>query len=283
LVESVLMATGTEPRERENAGDALPPAVATLLAGLAEGDAGRAAVAFAAAATYAYPAGEDDEIEERTSVAAAEIHSALAADPHLGYPRTVRVCCVEGTDCLVEGRILEPATEAPIRSFAASFQLDRSGSIARGLLFRVPVVEDAGRAGEPDESGTDIRRALDEYFADLQAARFEAAMRNYSEDCLYSHPPYSPGATRAEFRGRPELLAGFEARGPRPARIFIDLSIQRGADLMLEGHAFSDGTPEGPQSSFVSSVSVDPAGKIRRYVAFQCRGWERRRGGGEGR
>jgi hypothetical protein len=271
------MATGTEPREQENAGDALPPAVATLLGGLEEGDAERAAAAFSVDATYAYPPGEDDEVEARALAVAEQIRPALAADPHLGNPRTTRVCCVEGADCLVEGRIHEPVTEEPIRSFAATIQLDRSGSIARCLLFHVPVVEDAGRAGEVDWSGTDIRRALDEYFADLQAARFEAATGNYSDDCLYSHPPYSPGATRAEFRGRAELLAGFEARGPRPARIFIDLSIQRGADLVLEGHAFSDGTPEGPQSSFVSSVSVDTAGQIRRYVAFQCQGWERRR------
>ena len=271
------MATGAERGERIGAGDALPAAVAQLLGAFDEGDAERAAAAFAPDATYAYPTVETDEVAPRTVAPAAQIRTALAADPHLGDPHAVRVCCVEGADCLIEGRILDPVTKAPIRSFAASLQLDRPGSIGRCLLFRVPVVEDAGRAGEPDACGTDIRRALDEYFADLQAARFEAATGNYSADCLYSHPPYSPGAERAEFRGRAELLAGFEARGPRPARIFIDRSIQLGADLMLEGHAFSDGTAGGPASSFVSSVSIDAAGKIRRYVAFQCRGWERRR------
>jgi len=110
------------------------------------------------------------------------------------------------------------------------------------------------------------------YFAHLQAGRFEAATEHYSSDGLYSHPPYSPGAGRAEFRGHAELLAGFEARGVRPARHFFHVSVQRGGDLMIEGHATVDGTSEGPQNSFVSSASLDADGKIRRYVAFQTEG-----------
>jgi hypothetical protein len=275
------MAIDTTATRREPAGDALPPAVAELLSGLAAGGAERAAAVFAAEAIYACPAVEDDEVAPRATHRADEIRAALATDPLLGNYHLVRTCCVEGGDCLVEGWI-DDRLGTPIRSFAASLQLDPSGQISRCLLFRVPVVEDAGAAGAPNEAGIDIRRALDEYFEDLQASRFEAATSNYSDDCLYSHPPYSPGATRVEFRGRAGLLAGFEGRGPRPARIFLDRSIQRGADLMLEGHAFSDGTPEGPQSSFVSSATVDAAGKVRRYVAFQCKGWEHRRDSGAG-
>ena len=261
-----------------NAGDRLPQAIAEFLGGLGEGDAARAAAAFSADGLYAPPAVEDDEVAPRGTSAGAAIEEALAVDPRLGSKHLVRICCATDRDCLVEGWILDPDGE-PCRSFAASAQLDDAGQISRCLLFRVPAVEDAGEAGDPNDSGIDIRVALDEYFEELQAARFEAATANYSAECLYSHPPYSPSAARAEFRGLAELLAGFEARGPRPARIFLDLSIQRGADLMLEGHAFSDGTPAGPQSSFVSSVSIDAAGKIRRYVAFQCRGREHRRVG----
>ena len=271
----------TTATHRPHAGDALPPALAELLSGLEEGDDRRAAAAFSADAIYASPTAEDHEVAPRTVAAAGEIRPVLAADPLLGNRHAIRVCCVAGTDCLVEGLVHDRSGD-PIRSFAASLQLDPSGQISRCLLFRVPVVEDAGRAGAPNDAGTDIRRALDEYFEDLQANRFEAATSNYSDDCLYSHPPYPPGTRRVEFRGRAGLLAGFEGRGAQPVRIYIDRSIQHNTDLMLEGHAFSDGTPEGPQSSFLSSATVDAAGKIRRYVAFQCKGWEHRRDSGGG-
>lgn len=275
------MPEATAGAPRPFAGDLLPPGPSELLRGLSEGDASRAAAGFGPGAVYAAVANETDEVAPRAVLAGQEIGEGLAADPRLGRAHQLRVCCVTGDDCLLEGWILGGGGERT-RSFAASIQLDAAGLISRCLMFRTPAVEDAGEAGDPNRTGADIRRLLDEYFEELQASRFEAATANYSEDCLYSHPPYSPGAGRAEFHGRDGLLAGFEARGPRPARIFIDLSIQRGADLLLEGHALVDGTPAGPQSSFVSSASLDAAGKIRRYVAFQCKGLEPRRGAGEG-
>jgi hypothetical protein len=264
---------------RPLAGDLLPPGPSELLRGLSEGDAGRAAAGFAPGAVYAAVANETDEVAPRAVLEGHEIGAGLAADPRLGCAHQVRVCCVEGDDCLLEGWILDSGGERT-RSFAASVQLDGAGTISRCLLFRTPAVEDAGVVGGPNPGGADVRQLLDEYFEELQAARFEAATENYSEDLLYSHPPYSPGAARAEFRGRGELLAGFEARGDLPARIFIDRSIQRGAYLLLEGHSFSDGTPQGPQSSFVSSASLDAGGRIRRYVAFQCKELVPRLGGG---
>jgi len=264
------MPDATAGLPRSLAGDPLPPGPGDLLRGLSVGDAGLAASGFAADAVYAAPASDVEEDAPRVILEGSEIGERLAADSQLGCVHRVRLCCVESNDCLLEGWILGPDDDR-VRSFAASLQLDGSGLIARCLLFRTPPVEDAGGVGGPNEAGADIRALLDEYFEELQAARFEAATANYSEDLLYSHPPYSPGVPRAEFHGRDGLLAGFEARGPRPARIFLDLSIQRGADLLLEGHALADGTPQGPRTSFVSSASLDPAGKIRRYVAFQAK------------
>lgn len=262
-------ATTGPPRPR--AGDPLPPGPGDFLAGLSAGDAGLAATAFAPGAVYAAPASEADEAAPRAVLRAEEIAAALASDPQLGHGHQVRLCCVEDGDCLIEGWILDANGERT-RSFAATLQLDGAGLISRCLLFRTPAVEEAGGVGGGNQGGVDIQELLDEYFEHLQAARFEAATEHYSSDGLYSHPPYSPGASRAEFRGHAELLAGFNARGPRPARHVFHVSVQRGGDLMIEGHALVDGTPEGPQNSFVSSASLDADGKIRRYVAFQTEG-----------
>jgi len=261
----------TAGRPRPLAGDPLPPGPGDFLAGLSQGDAGLAASAFAPGAVYAAPASEEDEAAPRAMLRGEEIAAALAADPQLGRVHQVRLCCAEGQDCLIEGWILGPDGERA-RTFAATLQLDSAGLISRCLLFRTPAVEEAGGVGGGNDGATDIMQLLEEYFAHLQAGRFEAATEHYSSDGLYSHPPYSPGAGRAEFRGHAELLAGFEARGVRPARHFFHVSVQRGGDLMIEGHATVDGTSEGPQNSFVSSASLDADGKIRRYVAFQTEG-----------
>ena len=69
---------------------------------------------------------------------------------------------------------------------------------------------------------------LDTYFEHLEHGRFAAAADCFSEDCLYSHPPYAPGAGRAEFRGRAELLAGFVRRGNRPYEHTLAVTLQRG-------------------------------------------------------
>jgi hypothetical protein len=254
-------------------GGELPPSPVGLLEGLEAGDAARAAAAFAADAVCAWPAAQDDELDPRGVHEGEGIAARLGSDPWLGQPHALRLCLAERGDCLLEGSILD-SSGAPAQSFAASLQLDGSGLISRCLFFRAPAVE-AG-AGE-SETETDIRALIDEYFEQLQANSFEAATANFSADCLYSHPPYSPGTPRAEFRGVEQLLAGFRERGPRPVRVEIDLSLQRGAELMLEGRTLIDGTAEGPTGSFVSCAAVDGGGKIRRYVAFHARpGLDRR-------
>ena len=50
---------------------------------------------------------------------------------------------------------------------------------------------------------------LEAYFAGLRDARFEAAAAQFTDDCLYTHPPYSGGTERVLWRGRESVLRGF--------------------------------------------------------------------------
>jgi hypothetical protein len=214
--------------------------------------------AFAPQAMYAYWDGTGEETAPRAITIDPEgIGVALARWP----APEVLVCVQEGRDCFVEGRLGDGAT------FVAALQLAAGGTIARCLSFECPAVEPSpswgARSAHPAGSG---RAVLDRYFASLTAGDFEGACACFSEDCLYSHPPYSAGAPRAEFHGRAELLAGFQGvRGARPSRSpRIVCCVQNGPDCFIEGVV--DGDPPG--GSFVSSVSLGAGGLIRRYVAF---------------
>jgi hypothetical protein len=167
---------------------------------------------------------------------------------------------------MIEGDILGD-DGSPAHSYAMGFQLDED-RIARALVFRCDPVEDNADTVDDNVTGVDIRQKLNEYFAELDAARFENATTYFSERVLYTHPPYSPGTPRVAFRGRAELLDGFRRRGAQPCVNIVDVSVQRGPFLMVEGHDLVDGTSEGPTGSFISSATVDAAGKILRYVAF---------------
>jgi hypothetical protein len=211
--------------------------------------------AFAPDAVYAYWDGSGDETASREIARGREPIGAVLAR-WAGAKTLVSVS--GGRDCFVEGRVGDTAT------FVAALQLDGAGTIARGLSFHAPLVEPAPAPALP--SSHDARAILDRYFLSLTAGEFEAACACFSGDCLYSHPPYSAGAARAEFRGRADLLAGFQGvRGARPSRLpRIVCCVQDGTNCFIEGVV--DGDP--PRGSFVSSVSLDRDGLIRRYVAF---------------
>ncbi len=249
------------------AGDALPAAVERLLDGLSRGDAEAAANGFARDAIWAPPGDEGDEVAPRAVCRGRAIAAAIAADPQLGRRHEVRLCVHEGPDCMIEGQIIGDEG-TPSGSHGASFQLDRDGSITRALVFRAQPVEDNAGTERENISGVAIQEKVDQYFAELDAARFEAATGYFSAGAFYLHPPYSPGGPRVAFRGGAEILAGFRGRGPQDWAHLIDASIQRGAHLMFEGHALVDGTPEGPTGSFLCSATVDEEGKILRYLAF---------------
>jgi len=211
--------------------------------------------AFAADALYAYWDGSGDETAARELAAGPE-----AIGPVLTQwaGAEVLVSVSDDRDWFVEGRLGDTTT------FVAALQVTRAGTIARCLSFHCPLVEPAPVPRSP--SAHSARAVLDRYFTNLTAGEFDAACACFSDDCLYSHPPYSAGAQRAEFHGRAELLAGFQTvRGTRPSRLpRIVCGVQDGSHAFIEGVV--DGDP--PRGSFVSSLSLDDAGLIRRYVAF---------------
>jgi len=252
------------------AGDPLPAGAAAFLAAFAAGDAETAVAAFAAEGLYAFPGDAGDETAARRLGSGAELAATFAADPTCGAPHRLRLCCHEGADCLLEGYVLG-ADEEPLQSFVASLQLDRDGRIVRYLTFRCAATEDAAGTSTKNPSGADAQAQLAAYFRELEAGNFEAAKGYFSDDCLYSHPPYSHGSPRVEFRGHDQLLAGFERRGKQPKQHFVPVAIQRGPHLMVEGYVWLDGaTPDGGTESFISTATLAPDGRVRRYLAYVC-------------
>lgn len=174
---------------------------------------------------------------------------------------TLLAAAGDGDHWLIEGRL----EGDPAETFAASFTL-RQNLIARQLVFRCQLVEPPPAPGSSAAAGHDARAMVDRYFDRLEAGDFPAAVACFSADGLYSHPPYSPGAGRAEFRGSEELLAGLHRRGVRSVRHHLLVSPQSGAECLIEG--LTDDEPHG--GSFISSLSLDEDGLIKRYVALFC-------------
>jgi len=252
------------------AGDVLAECARAFFAAFAAGDAAAAAATFAADGLYASPSNPADETSPRRLGRGPELAPALEADPTFGSPHRLRLCCAEDGDCLVEGTVLGAGGE-PSHSFVASIQLDGAGRICRYLTFRCAPTEDAAGTAMENLSGADAQAQIAAYFEELESGNFPAAMNYFTDDCLYSHPPYSHGSPRVEFRGHEQLLAGFEKRGDQPKQHFVPVSIQRGPHLMIEGHVWLDGsTPDGGTESFISSATLAPDGRVRRYLAFVC-------------
>jgi hypothetical protein len=217
--------------------------------------------AFAEDALLAY---QDDSGEETAPRVLAhgrdEIGATLARGAFGNGRPEFLVRLDDGANRLLEGRL---AGEGGDETVAASLQLDRTGAITRGLLFRTPLVAPSPTWDvEDDAAPGDARAVLDTYFEQLGHGRFEEAANCFSDDCLYSHPPYAPGGGRAEFRGRDELLAGFVRRGYKAYEYAFAVTLQRGSECMLEGTAGG--------GSFVSSLTLDEDGRIHRYAAFYC-------------
>jgi hypothetical protein len=222
--------------------------------------------AFADDALFAYWDGTGEETAARATAVGPHAIRAAIAVAWGERRRQPLVWAQEGPDCFVEGRLLGDGGEA-FATFAAALQIDDSGAVARCLAFHCPPVEPSPTwvPREPAR-GDGARSLLERYFDRLSAGDFEGACGCFTEDCLYSHPPYSVGAGRAEFRGRDALLAGFaNVRGVRPTRRSrIVCCVQDGSDCFIEGVVEGD----RPRGSFVSSVSLGGDGLIRRYVAF---------------
>lgn len=261
------------------AGDPMPAALAAYLAALDAGDVGAAVAAFAPDALHAAPRAGMIETGAR---ALSEGHDGLRRDlaaRGAGSPvHEVYLCAHDGRRALVEGVARSTATGEAEAGFAASITLAPDGRIARYLGFagspapeRTPH-DDAPAGAGAGAAPTDMGVVLHDYFAALDRGDFFAAAGRFSDDVLYVHPPYRhtgiDSPDRVSFRGRAELLAAFTARGRRAFDHRITAAVQRGPHGLVEGVV--EGLPGGGTGSFVSSLTLDRDGRIRRYVSYYC-------------
>jgi ketosteroid isomerase-like protein len=173
-----------------------------------------------------------------------------------------------GDSWLIEGVVHDSLAGDPT-TFAASLRFNGDGVITRYLAY---MCAEALPADHGDGVAIDAGDVLDAYFVSLESGAFEKAAECFSDDVLYSHPPYQhTGITdshRINFRGREALLDGFRRRGRTSFNHRILVRAQHGPHCLIEGTI--DGLPEDRTASFLSSLSLDADGHIRRYVSFYC-------------
>ena len=182
-----------------------------------------------------------------------------------GARRTV-VAIDTGVAWLVEGVIGDDEL-----SYAASISLGPHGRVTRHLEFRTGshVPWATGIGGHADH---DAAAVLERYLTHLDAGAFHDAAACFSPDVLYSHPPYQhtgiSDPRRLDIVGRPALMETFRRRGRQSFGHRVIAFGQDGPHAMLEGVV--EGLPDGGNGSFLSSLSLDAAGLISRYVSFYC-------------
>lgn len=186
------------------------------------------------------------------------------------YVHEIQLCIHEGATCLVEGVGVEPASGA-FATFVASLRLGADGLVQRYLAYMTaPAVVPAPSGTGP--APADAAEVLARYFDALDTGAFADAVDQFSADVVYSHPPYRhtgiDGDARVVFRGRDQLLAAFTARGRQTFDHRIVAIGQRGPHCLLEGVV--EGLPDDGTGSFISSLTLDGSGRIRRYVSFYC-------------
>lgn len=256
-------------------GDRAPDAVAAYYRSLDDSRFADAAATFTDDVLYAVPAADAIETAPRVeTVGRAALLERFEARGPRPFVHDILLCAVDGAACLVEGVSRPVSTEGRASSFVASLQLDASGVISRYLAYAAApaVVPAPAQAAAGPASPGDARAVLDRYFHALDDGAFEEAAACFSEDVLYSHPPYMhtgiEGNQRVEFHGRTELLAKFRERGAQSFDHRLLACIQRGPHCLVEG--LVEGLPEGRSGSFISSFTLDGDGLIRRYLSFYC-------------
>jgi hypothetical protein len=254
-------------------GDPLPAVLATYYDAIDGDRFEEAAATFARGGLYAVPLPGVIETGPRTETvgptALLERFTERGSKP---WRHEVQLCVVEGPDALVEGVLVDDGG-AVIATFVGSARIGDDGLLSRYLAFscagaRDPIPTDVDTATAP----ADAAEVVHDYFVDLDAGRFTAAAAHFSDDVLYSHPPYKhtgiDDPDRIEFRGRPALEAAFNARGKATFDHEVLTSIQRGPHCIFEGAV--NNLSGGGTGSFVSSLSLAADGTIRRYVSFYC-------------
>jgi ketosteroid isomerase-like protein len=241
-------------------GAAIPALVASFLVG-----GPVAPDLFAEGAVVATP-------DESDSETAARLRIDPASDTVRRPAGRLVLAARHNASLLVEGTRVRQSE--PVATFVASVRFGTDGRIERYLEFGCRGARDPlPRGAATDLHGdTAVADVVDRYFHALDVGDFAGAADCFSDDVLYSHPPYRhtgiDGHERVEFRGRPALLAAFERRGRTAFDHHVSVYAQHGAHGLIEGRV--DGLPDGTFGSFVSSLSLDDTGRIRRYLSFYC-------------
>ena len=251
-------------------GDPLPAALGVYYDAIDSGRMDDAVAAFAAGVVYAVPRAGAEETEPRVVRQGREALLALFRERgRKPWRHVVKLCVIEGKEFMLEGVVADDSgTETA--TFIASGRLAADGVIERYLVFSsrgtlaIPVDLDPGVVPN------DAPRLIDAYFHALDDGRFADAAACFSEDVVYSHPPYKHSGIsdpdRVVFRGRAALEAGFNQRGVIELGHEIYVMVQRGPHCMFEGAV--TGLPNGGAASFVSSMSLAADGTIRRYLSY---------------
>lgn len=253
-------------------GDQLPQALAAYYEALDSGLPKEAAQSFSVDVVYAvHPAGEIETAPRVVRIGRQALLDHFEQRTQR-WVHQILVCAVDDSAAVVEGLTVDGDSGEPNGSFAASLRLDANGLISRYLAFHcAPAISPLpAEANSASTSAFDAMAKIDEYFIALDDARFDDAAACFSEDTLYSHPPYKDPAVgghgRAAFAGRAELAAAFHRRGRQSFGHRIVVDAQRGPHLLLEGEVdAADGTLLG---RFLSIATLDPQGLIRRYASF---------------
>ena len=140
---------------------------------------------------------------------------------------------------------------------------DPAGAATRLVWFRVGRVPDQAPADEVPAG--DGRAAVDTYFHHLMHNRFAAATASFTDNCIYSHPPYRGMRDRVLCVGADALLDAFvNLRGESPVRQVVQTVVQSGRSVFVEGVV--EGIPNG--GTFAATARLGAGGRIERYVAF---------------
>lgn len=254
-------------------GDPLPPALAAYWDAIDDRRFADAAACFGRHARYAGPVAGAIETDPRhVTVGSAAILQRFEERGPKPWCHVPLLCVADGRTALVEGVLHDP-TETPTSTYLCTTVVDDDGSIDRFLSFacpgaRDPIPSDMASDTEP----ADAAHVVHEYFDALDGGRFADAAACFSDDVLYSHPPYQhtgiDDPDRIEFRGRSALEAAFRTRGRTSFDHEVLVSIQRGPHCIFEGAV--NNLPHGGTGSFISSLSLAGDGTIRRYVSFYC-------------
>jgi ketosteroid isomerase-like protein len=114
---------------------------------------------------------------------------------------------------------------------------------------------------------------LDAYYLALDAGDVEATVACFTEDAVYIRPQIDgPGLELV--RGHDDLRAFFVARGKRQYRHYVGSHTADGLRCFLEGTAGIEGEP--PTHVFLAHATVEPDGRISRYLALMAEapgGW----------